>query len=682
MKRTRSAWFWLALAIATITLLVGAGIGAFLLVRSSKVPPLTIDIVADYPGSSAEEIERTLTIPLEVAFAGMSGLQRTRSQSSFGRAHVRLQFTTDIDPTAARDQVIERLGNAQLPQGITPFLRRAGTLVCRFRLRGPKDNKDADIFRGADLRALADWTLCKHLLRVPGVAGVDISGSAAKRYEVHPDAERLRKFGIELTRLRQAIARANGPVDMPGIDVPGFMRGIGFLGGGRDPMVHAMTLNDAGAAAAFLRGEEDRRLAELRAIEIASVNGVGIRVDDLVDGGPLRMNEPSKRGVIVGVEPWKTKVGLSRFKTDGRGGGVWEDEGDVVLGSVHARRTSDLREARRDVLTKLKEFNEVPGTLLPGVQIEMFPRTPLNGAPEPAVVRLQGRFAGTSPEKFARNASSARRLLRERQEIVELLSRIGEPDEDLDPVGDTPLVEILAVLKPTSTWATPAGRVGPLTMDELARDILSDLRKNVAGSEWEIVAADHDSFLEPFMPRAGETMLKITGPDLDQLHKHAAAISEILKATPGTDKVKVLTFGNSLAPDVSVDREQCARLGIKVADVFDMLALAMEGTKVTDMKEGEKSFAVTLCWPKELRADGLDLKRVPVLLEPPVRLGDVAKIEVGGGKSTIICREEGQRLVAVRFRATDRSAGDILSEVKGKVAAVIQNPYRVDSFSR
>src|SRR5713101_3447882 len=108
----------LALALA------GAGGCSFVLVNVEAYPdpaPAIVEVIAKFPGASAEEVERQVTIPLEVTLAGMPGLKYTRSKSLFGLSHLRNQFEYGIDFYAARQEVINRLQfTQQLPAGVNP----------------------------------------------------------------------------------------------------------------------------------------------------------------------------------------------------------------------------------------------------------------------------------------------------------------------------------------------------------------------------------------------------------------------------------------------------------------------------------------------------------------------------------------------------------------------------------
>ncbi len=137
-------------------------------------------------------------------------------------------------------------------------------------------------------------------------------------------------------------------------------------------------MEDPSAAAKYLRQEEAERIREIRQIVLATVNNVPIRIDDVVDGGPLGPTEQvGDRGVIVGYQnrlgqvliskPVKNELGVELL--DDKGKRQWIDEGDVVQGIVLLRKGEDSLPALVDVEALVKELNETPGRLLPGVKI-------------------------------------------------------------------------------------------------------------------------------------------------------------------------------------------------------------------------------------------------------------------------------------------------------------------------
>src|SRR5438876_6261408 len=144
--------------------LAGGGGYAFLNVNVEAYPdpaPAIIEVVAQFPGASAEEVERQVTIPLEVALAGMPGLQSTRSKSLFGLAHLRNQFDYSVDFDKAKQDVINRLALATLPAGVTPQISPASPVgeILRYTLRSPNDPLGRPWYTLADLNALQDYPL-------------------------------------------------------------------------------------------------------------------------------------------------------------------------------------------------------------------------------------------------------------------------------------------------------------------------------------------------------------------------------------------------------------------------------------------------------------------------------------------------------------------------------------------
>jgi cobalt-zinc-cadmium resistance protein CzcA len=370
-----------------LTLAVVGGY-AFVNVNVEAYPdpaPAIIEVVAQFPGASAEEVERLVTIPLEVALAGMPGLDSTRSKSLFGLAHLRNQFDYSRPYEQAKQDVINRLSLATLPAGVVPQISPATPVgeILRYTLSSPKDPLGRPYYTLADLKALQDYTLQRELLRVPRIAGVTCTGGAVKRYEIHPDPDRLHRYGVSLAQLQTAVGNANGNGSGDNL-VQGqtnlVVRAIGLYGNGQDPMQQVFGMKDAAEASAFLRSEEAKRIREIRQTVVASVNNVPVRVDDLVDGGPLLNEDGSpnvpdrelgRRGVVVSFQTRQGKVSLSRPKQDATGQTVWEDEDEKVQAIVLLRKGQESLPALRDVQAKIDELNQ-PGHLLPGVQIETY----------------------------------------------------------------------------------------------------------------------------------------------------------------------------------------------------------------------------------------------------------------------------------------------------------------------
>lgn len=348
--------------------------------------PAIIGVVALYPGASAEDVERQVVVPLEVALAGMPGLKYTRAKAMFGLAYLLNQFDYGIDFRDAQQVVLNRMAQVQLPKGVVPELTPASPIdeIYRYTLRSPQDALGRDIYTLYDLKALQDWTLERELRRIPRVAGVTGCGGLLKRYEICPDPDRLKEYGITLQQLEAAISSSNANVGGNMVVQGGnaqVVRGIGLIGGGEDPMIYAASnFTDPIEAAAYLRAEERRRISEIRQIVIAATNNVPIRVEHVVEGGPVRAEEELGRtGVVVGHHTRQGKNSYSHPIWDEKGQEVLTngqrtviDEDEKVQGIVLLRKGEQSLPTLQAVREKIRELNETPGLLLPGVKVEPY----------------------------------------------------------------------------------------------------------------------------------------------------------------------------------------------------------------------------------------------------------------------------------------------------------------------
>jgi cobalt-zinc-cadmium resistance protein CzcA len=335
--------------------------------------PAIIEVIAQWPGASAEEMERQVTIPLEVTLAGMPGLKTTLSKSVFGLSHLRNVFHYGHDYQAARQEVINRLQFTQaLPAGVNPVISPASPIgeIYRYTLQTPRNALGREIYTLNDLKALQDWFLEREFRRVPRVIDVTSFGGTVKRYEIHPDPERLKRYGITLSQLQTALANSNANVGGDFLfrgQVSLMVRGIGTIGGGKDPMERAFALKTPEEAVALLRAEEQLRLREIRNIVITSINNLPIRIDDIVEGGPLlSLGSRSIRGVVVG---YQTRLGrVSHDEALDDDGKDWQRRNEIVQGIVLMRKGEQSLPALEGVKAKVEELNQ-PGKMLPGVKL-------------------------------------------------------------------------------------------------------------------------------------------------------------------------------------------------------------------------------------------------------------------------------------------------------------------------
>jgi cobalt-zinc-cadmium resistance protein CzcA len=354
--------------------------------------PAIVEVVAQYPGASAEEVERQVSVPLEVAFAGMPGLTMTRSKSLFGLSHIRNQFDYGYDFWKCRQEVINRLSilTQPLPQGVVPQISPQNPIgeIYRYTLKSPKDRYGNDIYNLNDLKSLQDWVLEREFRRVPHIMDVSSTGGTIKRYEIHPDPNRLKRYGITLQQLQAALTNSNQNVGadlMTQGHIVLNVRSVGLYGGGLDPVEQVLGMKDPARAAAQLRKEEQRRIHEIRQIVIASVNNRPVKIDHIVEGGPLSPGDPiGEKGVVVGHQTRLGRVSLSKpaemqnvtgvhSASEDSKKGAWRDEDDKVQCIVLLRCGDQTIPAVEAVKEKVAELNDPEhGRMLPGVQIEPY----------------------------------------------------------------------------------------------------------------------------------------------------------------------------------------------------------------------------------------------------------------------------------------------------------------------
>ena len=161
----------------------------------NPVPPL-VEIITQPDGWSAEEVERYVTIPLEIGFAGMPGLDHTRSQSLFGLSDIKCYFAWSQTYEKARQEVINRLQFTPLPPGMAAGLSPWNAIgeVFRYRLSGKG-------YTVRDLKTAEDWVLERQFKQVPGVIDVVSFGGETKQYHVNADPFCHREHGVTLDQM-------------------------------------------------------------------------------------------------------------------------------------------------------------------------------------------------------------------------------------------------------------------------------------------------------------------------------------------------------------------------------------------------------------------------------------------------------------------------------------------------
>jgi heavy metal efflux system protein len=278
------------------------------------VPPL-VDIIAQSPGQSAEEMERYITIPLEIQMAGIPNITAIRTISLFGLSDVKVQFTYAFTYEQAEQWVTNRLSQLPpLPNGVTPQISPESPIgeILRYRVVGPPG------YSVMDLKTIEDWMLERRFKAVPGVVDVNGWGGKTKTYEVTVDQDKLMHYGLTVPQVLSALNNANINVGGQTVnfgDQAAVVRGIG--------LIHS--LND------------------ISDTMVAQNNGAPVRIRDVAT-------------VTVGHQP---RLGIAGQ----------DDSDDIVQGIVLMRRGAESLPIIKRVEALMQQINE-SNILPPGVHLE------------------------------------------------------------------------------------------------------------------------------------------------------------------------------------------------------------------------------------------------------------------------------------------------------------------------
>lgn len=278
------------------------------------VPPM-VEVITQTQGLSAEEMERNVTIPIEVGMAGITHLSAIRAISLFGLSDVKLQFSYDLTNDEAKQQVINRLSQlSPLGGGAQPTLSPTSPVgeIFRYKITGPQG------YSVMDLKTLQDWVLQRRFKRIPGVIDVVGWGGKLRAYDVVIDNDRLAAHGVSVGQVLAALGKSDGNV------------------GGQ-------TIN-FGAQAAIVRGVG----------LIQSVSGIQNVLVGTANGQPILLKDVAH--IQIGNAP---RLGIAGYNNDD----------DIVQGTVLMQRGAQSMPTIEAVQKEVTEIN-VSGILPPGVHLD------------------------------------------------------------------------------------------------------------------------------------------------------------------------------------------------------------------------------------------------------------------------------------------------------------------------
>ena len=304
------------MVIALALLLFASGIVSFKRLPIEAYPDVAdnyVEIITQWPGISAEQIEQQVTIPLEIVMNGIPHVVHLRSFSLFGLSDLKLIFDDESENAWNRERVLERLSQVTLPPGVTPVMGTDWSPVGQiyfFTLRSTNPAYDP-----MELKSIEDWVIEKNFKAVPDVVDVASFGGPTREYQVRVDPNKLVAYGLSLAQVEQQLAS-----------------------------------NNVNAGGSFIQ-------AGLQQINVRSV-GLVNRVHDIEEtviftknGTPLRMKD-------IAVVAQGPKIRLGQFaRAIHREDGKIVDNDDVVSGIVLLRKGAPAEAALEGIHKKVEELN-------------------------------------------------------------------------------------------------------------------------------------------------------------------------------------------------------------------------------------------------------------------------------------------------------------------------------------
>jgi cobalt-zinc-cadmium resistance protein CzcA len=320
-----------AVVVAGLVLFVGAGFIAFKMLNIEAYPnptPVILEITAQAPGLSAEEMERYYTLPMEIGLYSTPGVDIIRSTSFYGLSFVRVTFKYGVDYYFAFSQAsIAMQQNVSLPGNLVPTIQANSSTgeIYRYQVVGPPH------FGITNLRTVQDWIVARRLLTIPGIAAVNSWGGPTKEFQVEVNPHKLEAYHVTVPEVLTALGNAN-------INV-----------GGREISIGQQSINIRGVGLIDDGGSDDLtqgyRVDDIENVVLNQNNGVPVLVKDIGK-------------VSVGYRPRLGILGRDR-------------QDDVVGAIVVQRRTEKTAEMIPKVEAAINNLNH-DGSLPPGVKIVPF----------------------------------------------------------------------------------------------------------------------------------------------------------------------------------------------------------------------------------------------------------------------------------------------------------------------
>lgn len=313
--------------MAIAVLLVAWGLLSFHRLPVEAYPDIAdnyVTVITQWPGRAAEEVEQQVTIPIEIQMNGLPHLTHLRSESIFGLSFVLMIFDDESDNDWNRQKVLERLAQAELPDGLSPSMGTDWSTVGQiYWYTLHSTNPKVDLM---DLKALQDWTLLKEFKSVPNVVDVTSFGGLVREYQVKIDPAKLVSYGLTIGQVEQQLSANN-------VNAGGSFVQVGL---------QQMNVRTIGLFST---------VEDIKQTVLKTQNGTALKVEDIADvsqGPKIRLGH----------------IGKAIHREDGK----IIDNDDVIYAIVLLRKGADAGPTLDAIHAKVDELNH--HVLPPGVTVE------------------------------------------------------------------------------------------------------------------------------------------------------------------------------------------------------------------------------------------------------------------------------------------------------------------------
>src|SRR6266446_3084246 len=792
--------------LVAVLAMAGAGVWAFKQLKLEAYPDISdtgVVVITLFPGFAAEEVEQQVTIPIERVLNNVPRVIARRSRTIFGLSVVELTFDEGTDDYFARQVVLEKLRDAQLPDGVTPGLGPLSTGISefyRYVLDGPG-------YDAMQLREIQDWVITPRLLQVPGVADVTTFGGLVRQYQLEIDPQGLAKYKITPRQIADAVKNnnrnaggalldlgqqslairssgliqssediANIVLDAPN-NVPIYLRDVARVKVGALPQTGMFAVNEQTTASGggvegivlMRRWENPSEVLQRIHEAVEDINATrlprGVRLVPIHDRTELvqKTLRTVSRVLLEGFVVVVTVLFLFLVIVDGtivmveRMMHTLEARRELRgnISAIEAIRTAAL-DVQRPILFSLLIIIAAYIPLLTLERVERRLFTPMAmtvcfallgslllcltlvpvlatvvfrgrrqikenrlldliiGRYE-AIIRITVRYAwltvfvaggvvcgsiylgtrlgteflptldegliwiranlpsGISLEKSAEVARTIRVAILQSPEVKLVMSQTGRNDSGTDPFGPN-RNELLVDLYPYKTWKSRKTKAE--LVDELRRRLQDTIPDVVLNFTQPII----DTATEIATGSSADLAVIISGPDLQTLRTLAHDSLALIQQVRGATETSIEQEADQAQLRLSINRLQVARYGINVSDVQDVIDLALGGSPISAVFEGERRFDIAARLAPDARADAVALGHIMIATRDGGRvpLSQLASIRESDG-ATIIARRENERQITVRTNIRGRDQGGFVADAKALLADKLTLPpgYRV-----